>query len=266
MIRMIKTDLWRLLSSAQFYCAIAGVTLLYLYGGRQAGYLSSVYQYYDFSGYFSTAILVYAFCAVAFSGCFIEDGEHQSWLLMIQRKGLKRYVRSKVLVCFLSGIITMIVGVLLFALIMHTQRPLLEETEALEDLSRSDTFGVLIRQRTIWLYFICSASVTGMLGGIFSLLSAYLSLYEPHRLFAVSAPVVGFYFIVNFLTGNLGLPVYFNIWIIYGVGYSMFGNGLWNLLYALAVTAVAVAVLERLIFRKLRRTLFDDQDKALDRH
>ena len=262
LIRYLKTDFNRLITSWQFYGGIVGVSFLYLLAGLQLGYVSDVYSTYLFNGYYSTVILGYAFCAVPFSGCLIEDGEYDYWILQIQKGNLKEYVRSKVLTCFISGVLTMVFGVLLFALILWLRVPLFRDSVNMDYIREADSFGFLIYPQTIMLYFACSAGVNGMLGGIFAAISAYLSLYEPHRILTISAPLAGFYFLENFLLGTLHLPEYFNIWVIYGAGFSMFGNTLLNVIYALGIAIFFLWTVEKLMCRKLRGEICEIRTKT----
>lgn len=190
----LKTDFLRLITSWQFYGGILGIGLLYFFAGYQSRYFTDVYMSYFYNSFFSTAILAYAFCAMSFSGCFLEDRARSYWLLEIQRGNCRRYVWAKLFTCFLSG----------------------------------------------------------MLGGIFSMLSAYLSLYERHRIFTICAPVIGFYFVDNFLISTLKLPEFCSIWYLYGAGYSVFGNSARNLLFGIAVAVLVLLLLEHAAYKKIR--------------
>lgn len=250
-----KTDMYRLLSSRQFVFGIAGIAVLYIVGAYQAIIVSNVYMAYFYNGWFSTATLAYAFCAISFSSCFVEDSEHNFWMQEIQRGCVKKYAWSKVIVCFLSGILTMVAGILLFVLIMHTWMPWVPEESFLQNQRIMDTFGFLLYPQTILLYFLCSAIKSGMLGGIFALLSAYISLYEKNRLFTICAPVVGYYFIENLLIANLKLPTYFDLLVIYGQGYTLFENKVWDIIYAAFVGLLVMLILGVMIKKKIRREI-----------
>ena len=262
MSRYLKTDFYRMITSWQFYAGILGIGVLYLFGGYQAKFITDVYISYFYNGWFSTAIMAYAFCSMSFSGCFIEDSEYRFWYLEVQKGNLKQYVWSKTLICFLSGVLTMIVGILLFAFMLRLYVPFYQEHSFLEEQRMMDNFGFLLYPNTILLYFICSAAFCGILGGIFALLSAFLSLYEKYRLFTICAPVIGFYFLENFLVSNLQLPALFNIWVIYGSGYSLFGNSCWNIAYGLLIAVAFVVVLGILIERKLKEEVCEIHDRV----
>lgn len=262
MNRYLKTDIYRMVTSWQFYAGIIGIALLYLFGGYQATFITDVYMSYFYNGWFSTAIVAYAFCSMSFSGCFIEDSEHNFWFFGVQKGSIRCYAWSKTIVCFLGGVVTMVLGVLMFAFLLGFQVPFYQEHSFMDAQRTADTFGFLLYEDTILLYFICSAAICGILGGIFALLSAYLSLFEKYRLFTICAPVIGFYFIENFLTSNLGLPDFCNIWVIYGSGYSLFGNSWWNIAYGILLAFGIVIILGIMIEKKIRENICEIRNKA----
>ncbi len=262
MVRYLKMDIYRMITSWQFYVGAIGIGFLYLFGGYQGRYIQSVYSSYFYNGFFSTAIMAYAFCCISFAGCFIEDSEYHYWNQVVQKGSLRCYAWSKTITCFLSGVFTMVLGILLFVFMLRLRVPFLQEEYIVGGQREGDTFGFLIYSDTVLLYFICSAAFCGMLGGILAVVSAYLSLYEKNRLFTICIAVVGFYFLENFLTSNLDLPEFFNIWVIYGAGYSLFGNSCQNIVYAIFVAILFICVFGFFIEKKLKEEIRGLGDKA----
>ena len=96
----------------------------------------------------------------------------------------------------------------------------------------------------------------GLLGGIFALLSAYLSLYERNRLFTICAPVIGVYFINNFLTDTLHLPDAANILAIFDAEQAIFEARWLNIAYAVVVALAAFLVIGALTEKKIEREIY----------
>lgn len=71
----------------------------------------------------SGKMIAYAFCASAFAAVFCEDLENKYLRYSIGRGNLKKYVLSKVIVIYVSSIITMILGTLLFVMYLRLQLP-----------------------------------------------------------------------------------------------------------------------------------------------
>ncbi len=251
MINYLKADCYRVITSREFYAGIVGIGILYLLSGFQGIIVTDVYMAYFYAGSFGTAISVYAFCAIPFSGCFIEDSENDFWFHYLQRGGIRKYVWSKILICFLSGIFTMVLGILFFVCMLSFYLPLYSDLTIVPEQRIMDSFGCLIYPNTILLYFICSSLISGILGGVFAVFSSWLSLYEKHRVFTICAPLIGFYFIQNLCTNVLELPEIFNIWYIYGAGYSLFRNSCKNIIYAIFVTIIFLLLFGFAIVKKV---------------
>lgn len=253
--RYLKTDFYRMVSSRQFYIAIFGMTILYYMSGFQFTF-QDVCASYTCTKMLSVAILAYAFCAIPFSGCYVEDEENHFWYLAIQKGTIKKYVWSKVVVCFLGAVLTMIIGVTLFAVVLHMHFPFVLDDNAITvQLRDVDAFGFLLYKDTALLYFICSAGMNGLLGGVFALLSAYLSLYEKNRLFTICAPIIGYYFLENFLTNTLNMPDSANLAVIFSSDLSLFQDTLLDVFYAIVVAVIALVIIGILTVKKIEREI-----------
>lgn len=249
--RYLKTDFYRLVSSRQFYIGIIGMAILYYASGFQTTF-QDICASYTYTGMFSTAILAYAFCAIPFSGCYVEDEENHFWYLAVQKGTIKKYVWSKVLVCFFGAVLTMVIGVTLFALTLHMRFPfILGDDPISTQLREVDSFGFLLYKDTALLYFMGSAGMKGLLGGVFALLSAYLSLYEKNRLFTICIPAIGYYFFENFLTNTLRLPDMVDLQVIFSSDLSLFENSFLDISYAVVVAFIALAGIGILTVKKV---------------
>lgn len=255
-------DFYRMITTWQFWCGSLGVGVTLTLSGFQAGRVADAYSAYLYNGMFSTYIFCFAFCALSFSGCFVEDGEYGYWNLAIQKGGLSKYVWSKICTCFISGIATMVLGIIIFLLLLSLKVPLYMDYSWLVFERPEDTFGFLIYEDTIVLYFICSAVKSGMLGGLFAVLSAFLTLFERNRLFTISVPIVGYYFIENTVSNILKLPSICNIWLIYSAGHSLFHNTLLDMAYAVLAAGFVIITIEYFVERKLRREILDEKSMA----
>lgn len=256
--RYLKIDFYRLVTSHQFYIGIVGMAVLYYLASFQFVFFDVGTPYICIK-MSSVAIIAYAFCAVPFSGCYIEDEENHFWYLAVQKGSIKKYAWSKTLICFFGAVLTMMIGVALFALIMQTQVPLFLDDGIIIDLREADAFGFLLYHDTAFFYFICSAGLNGLLGGIFALLSAYLSLYEKNRLFTICAPIIGYYFIENFLTETLNLPDLADLEVIFSSDLSLFDNVFLDVSYAVVAAAAALIIIGILTVRKIEREIHGDK-------
>lgn len=255
MKRYLKTDFYRMISSRQFYIAIVGIAFLYYMSGFQFAF-QDVCASYTYTKMLSIAILAYAFCAIPFSGCYVEDEENHFWYLAVQKGTIRKYVWSKVVVCFLGAVLSMILGVALFAGALHIRYPLVSDNAIAVQLREVDAFGFLLYKDTAFLYFVCSAGMNGLLGGIFALLSAYLSLYEKNRLFTICIPIIGYYFFENFFTNTLNMPDSANLDVIFSSDLSLFQNTLLDVFYAVVIAVIALVMIGILTVKKIEREIY----------
>lgn len=262
MRKYLKADFYRMVTSKYFLLGIGGVALTFLLGAHQFGRITDAYMSYFYNSYACTMIISYAFCAVSFSGCLIEDSENKYWIHCIQKGNISKYVWSKVIMLLLSGVITMVLGVLAYAFFLRIRVPFFIENITVIGQRTQDSFGFILYEDTILLYFICTAALGGLLGGIFAVTAAFVSLYEKSRMITVCIPVVGFYFLQNIVLTRFTLPNCFDVWYIYGLGYSLFENTWLHISYAVAIAIVYGIILGCMIKRKIWRNIYGNDDKA----
>lgn len=111
------------------YLAIAGVAVSFIFSLENYAFEKGMVNFnvmdtYIYAVEMSGKMIAYAFCASAFAAVFCEDLENKYLRYSIGRGNLKKYVLSKVIVIYVSSIITMILGTLLFIMYLRLQLPL----------------------------------------------------------------------------------------------------------------------------------------------
>lgn len=266
MKKYITMDIYRVLGSHDFY---AGV-LCVMFACWFCTYQMKDYDVYTMFTYISwqgTYTLIYAAAAISYASAFLEDAEHQFWNVSVLRGDLKSYVLSKVLVCFLSSVFTMGLGMTLFCCVWHMEKPWSRFAESdMEIIQNIDCFRDLMTPETILLYFICGALLRGLLAGILSLVSVYISLYVKNRLFTLTVPVVAYFFLVNYLITGLGLSDMFNVCYIFEPQGGIFADSIWQIPYALGISAVTVLIFAILIERKIHTEIRSEKKGKVQGH
>lgn len=110
--------------SFRFVVAVLGIPFTYflsLY--KITGINTSAYTTYIAARYFLPSILSLTFCALCYSQCFCDDIEFHYIYQICLRRSLKYYVMTKVILIFLTSIIIMILGTLIFILVIRTKVP-----------------------------------------------------------------------------------------------------------------------------------------------
>lgn len=252
----LKTDIYRVISSWKFYGAVCITAFVCLISGW-GYYGGAVINGFHYMNWRSTYTLVYALTAVPFAGVFIEDGEHKFYNLSVLRGNLRKYTWSKVLTCFFVSVLTAAFGTLLCCFIVHTKLPWSNfEPESIVEYKNYTCFGFLIGWDMIPLYIFCYASMRGLLAGILSVLSQWLSLYAENQLFAVALPMSAYYFLINIL------PEPLNIYDIFEASVNMVDSVALKIPIALFVSAVSVLLLEYLIEKKLSKEILGREKKG----
>ena len=103
-------------------------------------------------------------------------------------------MRAKVICCFVGAMLAVMAGTLLYAVLLRTGLPFyVLEDEAMTKLIREhDIFGSCIKDGGFVVYFLASGLVLGLLGGILSLVSMWLSLIAKNKMFAVCFSAVSY--------------------------------------------------------------------------
>lgn len=255
-MKYLKTDSYRVITSWQFYVGILLAAFASLISGW--GYFGgSVVNGFHYMSWRSTYIMVYAFAAIPFAGAFIEDEEHKFGSLSVLRGSLKKYVWSKVLVCFLSSLLVVSLGALLCCYVVHVRLPWNDLTaENIHEYGMYTCFGFLMEWNLMPLYFFCYAALRGFLAGILSVLSQWLSLYAQNKLFSVALPMSAYYFLVNFL------PEPLNIYDIFEGAVNMVDSVALKIPIALLFSGVCVLLLEYLIEKKLSKEILGREKRT----
>lgn len=182
-----------------------------------------------------------------------ENAECKSWYLQIQRGSLKGYVRSKVWICFFSAVLATMMGTMLFVLVGRAEMPFLSEENFFYDsFATQSMFAGFLTPERILLYFIVIAFMQGILAGILAMCSMLLSLFVRNRMFTITVPVIGFYFLTTYLEK---ISPYLDLYNMYVYGAPVLGNNAGSFLYALVLAVILLILFDELIQLKMEREM-----------
>ncbi|RDU23437.1 hypothetical protein [Anaerosacchariphilus polymeriproducens] len=197
-------------------------------------------------------LVSYIFCAFTYASCFCEDSENNYFNLEVIRGKLSFYTCSKVIVIFLTAMITMILGLLIFITILHTFLPwITEENSVSQTLLTTGGFHRILQNGDFYLYYFLSGIQQGILAGILALFGSYLSLFIRNKLLIWSVPVIGYYFfdillIEIFGEQSIGLVDIFNSVI------RLCSDDLISYLFSVGIGICFVVVFYVLIYTRLK--------------
>lgn len=249
----IKVDSYRVVCSGSFWIAVFGVFFVNLLGRMQQTFSLDVFTAQYYSNMYSLFILSFAFGSLAYANSLVEDAECKSWYLQIQRGSLKGYVRSKVLICFFSAVLATMMGTMLFVLVGRAEMPFLSEENFFYDsFATQSMFAGFLTPERILLYFIVIAFMQGILAGILAMCSMLLSLFVRNRMFTITVPVIGFYFLTTYLEK---ISPYLDLYNMYVYGAPVLGNNAGSFLYALVLAVILLILFDELIQLKMEREM-----------
>ncbi|MCJ7840774.1 hypothetical protein MUB24_07615 [Lederbergia sp. NSJ-179] len=183
-------------SSPAFYLSIIGVTVLCFISVWDEldamGPAYGVYYYFDiFIGLTMFKKLVVLFAALPYVASFCSDWKYQYLKPVVIRTGAKRYVWSKVITCFLSGFLTVFIGVLLFCLLLLLKMPLFP-SEDLENII-SPLFSPLAEGAFPLLVVLAESFIFSLAAALWTVVGLAVSAFIPSHFVAVTTPVIASY-------------------------------------------------------------------------
>lgn len=258
LINYLRTDFYRLVKSSQFYISVVGIFAVYMISSLQTIGMRNVIEIFWMVKFYSFTICIFAAGSFAFSNGLLEDIEHKFCYNCVLRGNLKDYVMAKVICCFVAAMLATMLGTTIYAVVLHFRLPFLasaDDMTMINIIRQHDIFGCFIVEHGFFLYFLCSGIMIGLLAGILSLVSMWLSLIAKNRMFAICFPVFGYYFSVNYLADLLGNDcVLLDINGIYLYSCYVFENApVYSFVYAVCLALTAGILLKCLIYRRIRR-------------
>lgn len=256
MIKYLKIDFYRMLTSRSFFSAVVGCAMTFFAGYYQTHYSIDIFQSIFFMKMNSYIMILFAFATVAFANVFVEDSENKYWHTEVIRGEIKPYACSKVIVCYCSSIISIVIGIILYISILRFRLPFLSENDNLVNtISPNEGFGNLISQNKIIGYFLVSAVIMGFLSGILSVFSMLVSLYVKNRMFVICVPVIAFYFWSSYFQKLFGNIKYFDLSAIYLGNEKTFSSPIVTFLYAFGLSVLLCVFMGKLIYNKVYREI-----------
>ena len=249
----IKMDMYRAVTGRSFWVAVVGVCLVNFLSSLQCGFNVDVYTVQYFFTTYSLYILEFAFGSLAYANCFVEDAEHKFWYQSIQRGNIRNYTKSKVYSCFVAAVVATVFGIIIFVFLMRVRMPFFTRNNpAWKNIAEHSVCGFFANEKTILIYFLGVALLQGLLAGILSLVSMLLSLFVKNRMFTISIPVIGFYFLTNYL-GNFS--TYFDLAALYVADFPLFQSNIVSFCYDILLAFTIAYLIGNLICMKVEREI-----------
>lgn len=242
----LKSDIQRLYKSRAWYIGMLGVTCALFFSLEGRGFENDCVVFtYVFAMDLSGALITYVFCAVPFATVFSEDLEHKYMRYEAIRGNFKSYVISKCVVIYVSAVLTMLCGSLIFLLFCRAQIPWVnwESTDLLPE--RVGCYGSFIENGHYFIYCMLYALHLGMLAGVLSLMAAFGSMFIANRMLVLVLPVLLQMMLYSVIHGY-GI----NVFYVYN---KLFENDWFNFFFRFGLSLALSAVMATGIYKKLRQ-------------
>ncbi len=243
------TDLRRCFLSRLWCAGIVGVAFFLFFSLENMGIVNkNIVSAYIFSTNMSGAVISFVFCALPYATSFSEDQEYRYVLYSAARGSLKSYVFAKAAVIYLSSVLAMMGGTLLFLLLCRTQVPWMDWEQDSYGVALAGGYGHLLSEGRPLLYCMVSALHMGLLAGVLSLMSAFCSIYLSNKVLVLLMPFLLVTFLASVDTGVFSVRMYFAI-------SGVFSSDWQNLLYVLIISLVPSLLIAAGIYRALSKKL-----------
>lgn len=244
-----KADIRRLCGNYAWYVGVIGVAFFLFFSLEGRGYVNeNVLFTYLFATNMSGALITYVFCAFPYAFVFGQDMEHKYIRYQLIRGDLKSYVLSKSVVIYLSSVITMICGTLLFLLLCRTQLQWVSLETVAQDISKVGCYESVLKGGHYLIYCLLYALHMGILSGFLSLFAAFCSIYITNRVMVLVLPVLLFQVLTSINING------YNIFVFYAY-VKVFANDWHNLLFIFGLSAVPSVALTMGIYQSLKKRL-----------
>ena len=251
----LKVEFYRMLVSRTFWLSVAGIFAVLLMVDKIAGNGEDLLFQYHIDKYRTLFIAVFAFSNLAYAQSLREDDEHKYWQCLTVRGSWKGYIRARIIMCFLSGVISLVLAHILYFCVVMFQKPLqLEGGQSLSMAEYSSFYPVLAGGHA-FLYLVLLSVWLGLFGGVIALFSMYLTVIAGNRMFSVCIPLAGYYFLSEYVGKIAENTVFFNLNAIYFYARKAFENTWLSIGYTLGLTCLFCWILGMLTARRMSRRM-----------
>lgn len=252
MIRILKSDFLRILASHRLSIGIIATSFILLISLFEER-IFDVDVLYTFEIIMSgiPAMLILIAGAYGYADSIYLDLKNNYYRCLIMRVGLHRYIFSKVISIFVSSTMILTLGMASFAVIMHIFVPWCDKDSMTYYVaSNYSCFKFFLNNHHYLLFFLLSGFRYGLLSGILSVLSAYVSIFAKSRMIVFAFPFIGRYLcdsITLLLTSEYTLS---DIFWVQHIGWM---SSVFTIIILMGLSASIVLLIGGLMMRKMER-------------
>lgn len=201
-------------SSPLFYLSIIGITATCFVSIWERVSISEpritvVYCFDIFIGLTMFKKLAVLFAAIPYVSSFCSDWKYQYIKPVVIRTGVKRYIWSKIITCFVSGFLTVFIGLILFILFLSLQMPMFPSQNI--DQAIYPPFAPLAEGNFPVLFLLAQSFIFSMSAALWVVVGLALSAFIPIHFVAIATPVIASYLLEQL---SQYLPAWLNLYYL----------------------------------------------------
>ena len=243
-MRIYRAYFYKLIRNPLFYIGIVGVALLCV--SRLIPLNKNIYRldrvYFEIDLLLDIATvrkMIAILGALPFAANFADEWTSRVTIGCVSRCGVSRYAVSNVVMCFISSLVTVFIGMLLYAVGCSFFAPVFVDTP--------NSLGLLgetlLRGGLPWVYIMYRVFVFAASCAMWSVMGMLLTSFFPNKFVGICTPFVASY-VVERITMQFSSP--FNLWYV-SLGYLGWGNIWVQFFYCVGLFA-AIAVICGVVF------------------
>lgn len=205
-----RAYLYKLLRNPLFYIGIIGTALLCVcrHIPKNARAFGDVRM--EINMFLDVATLrkmIAIFGALPFAANFADEWTNRVTISCVSRCGVNKYAVSNVVMCFISSLVTVFSGMMLFASVLSFFKPVFIDTGNPMNIL-SETF---LRGGAPWVYIMYRVFVFAVSCAMWGVMGMMITAFFPNKYVGLCAPFVASYIVERF---SMQLPPNFNLWYV----------------------------------------------------
>lgn len=151
--------------------------------------------------------MIAIFGALPFAANFADEWTNHVTIGCVSRRGVKEYAVSNAVMCFISSLVTVFSGMMLFAGVQSFFKPVfIDSGNPMNILSET-----LLRGGAPWVYITYRVFVFAASCAMWSVMGMTLTSFFPNKYVGLCSPFVASYILERF---SMQLPPNFNLWYV----------------------------------------------------
>lgn len=156
---------------------------------------------WNFGTYFYPFIMP-LICCIPFTVSYLKDKKTGFSKYIIIRTSYKKYIFSKIISIFLSGFLSVFITTIVFIMLIS----IIDSGENFRSLYNDQAFLGNLYRNNFNLYVFIYSLISGLFGGVYSIMGVGISTLIDNELLAVVSPFV-FYYLCIYLADVMGLLI-----------------------------------------------------------